>query len=81
MIDVQSELITCGSTARMAQDNINLRSHLRELFLSYKFGEKLKYRRSLDILKPYLDERLESFLEEIYQDSLWLNPITGKKGY
>lgn len=69
------------STNRATQDDVNIYYWLRELMLTYKYGEKGRYRKALDILRPYLDDRLINFFEDIYQMSLWTNPITGKKGY
>lgn len=66
---------------RAYQDKVDIFFWLRELMLTYKYGEKGRFRKALDILKPYMDDRLVMFYEDIYQLSTWTNPITGKKGY
>lgn len=74
-------MIEAPSTSRAKEDSVDVYYWLREIMLCYKYGEKGRYRKALDILRPYLDDRLVNFFEDIYQMSLWTNPITGKKGH
>lgn len=81
MMDEPISIFCAGGNSSAASDHIDVSWHLTELLLSYKYGEKLNFRRSLDALRPYMDDKLYSFFEAVYRDSLWLNPISGKKGY
>ena len=45
---------------------------LSELFLTYKYGDKEKFSKALDVLSPYMDETLKEALYKIERDSLFL---------
>lgn len=64
-----------------SEEDVNVLWFFKDLMISYKFGEKHLFERDLKKLKPYMDETLFRFFEAILEESLWTNPITGKKGY
>ena len=72
--------ISC-SQVRTMQDHINVDFWMKELLLTYKYGEKYRFRKALDYLSPYMSDTLKAVFEEVYLNSTWTNPITGKKGY
>ena len=78
MIDERPDI--SFSQTRTMQDHINVDWWMKELMLSYKYGEKGRYRRALDNLGPYMSDTLKLVFEDVYKNSLWTNPITGKKG-
>lgn len=64
-------MIEAPATERPRQDHVDVYFWMRELMLCYKFNEKAKYRRALDILKPYMDDNLIDFYEDIYERCIW----------
>lgn len=58
---------------------IDVRFWLKELFIAYKFAEKRNYELALKFLRPYCEGILLEIFEDILKDSLWLNPITGRR--
>lgn len=75
------DLYAAGGRDNAYQEKINIAWWFKELMLSYKFGEKGRYEKALQVLRPFLCDELLDFYEDIHRDSLWLNPITGKKGF
>lgn len=53
-------------------ERIDLFWWLSELFLTYKYGDKQKFSKALDVLAPYLDDILYECLVKIERDSLFL---------
>lgn len=62
-------------------EHVNVSWWFKELMLTYKYGEKMRFERALKVLRPYLCDELIRFYEDILEQSTWTNPITGRKGY
>lgn len=75
------DLYAGGQRDAAYKDRVNVAYWFKELMLTYKFGEKFRFEKALSVLRPYLCDELISFFEQIYEDSLWTNPITGKRGF
>ena len=75
------DLYAGGGRDNAYQDHINVNWWFHELMLSYKFGEKRRFESALNKLRPYMSDELYNFYSDIHDQSCWLNPITGKKGY
>lgn len=75
------DLYAAGGRDNAYQEHLNVAWWFKELMLSYKFGEKGRFEKALKVLRPYLCDELITFYEDILEQSLWINPITGKKGY
>lgn len=74
--------IYCANGCALAiEEDVDVNWHLHNLLISYKFGEKGSFQKSLKKLRPYLDDKLYDFFQELEELSLWTNPITGKKGF
>ena len=70
-----------GKRDQAYRDKVDIQWYFNDLLLSYKYGEKNRFERSLKVLKPYLSDQLYDYFVDLHDQTLWLNPITGKRGY
>lgn len=51
------------------QNRVDVTWWFKELFLTYKYGDKEKFSKALDVLAPYLDQTLYDVLTDIERSS------------
>lgn len=64
-----------SGSIELKKGSVDVNFYLSELLYSYKYGYKERYYRSLEKLKPYLDDRLYVFFYNFGFNSTFLKKV------